>query len=743
MEVKGEVEEKRVKSTVIRRRAKVETAPPPEEPVLVAKSQVEKEAQGSLAPISPAEGSAPAIKKTSEPTSAGRPTIDVEESSAAKTRPVKRVVAKKKTKDELEMEMIERAGGLKKAVEIMEIAPERLERVFKPDRNSKKKKVIARREFRKTEITMPKAIKRVLRIEGTITVSELAHRMSTKATDIVKKLINLGVMATLNQVIDSDTALLVAHDFGYEVENIAFTEKSIFEKKEEVQDESKTKPRSPIVTVMGHVDHGKTTLLDAIRKTQVAAGEAGGITQHIGAYEVKLPKGSITFVDTPGHEAFTAMRARGAQVTDIVILVVAADDGVMPQTVEAIHHAKAAEVPIIVAINKMDKPGADPARIERGLMEHGLVSEKLGGDILIAPVSAKAGQGVQELLEMILLQAEVLELKADPEKKAVGTIIEARLDKGRGPSATVVIEEGTLCVGDVVVAGTALGKVRTLINDQGQSVTEAGPSQPVAVLGLSSVPEAGDKLHAMASEADARAVQEHRIQKSRENRHQGQGMRARLEDLHARTSDGSIPDLRLIIKGDVQGSVEAVRDALIKLSTDKVRVSVIHAGVGTITESDVMLAVASKAIIIGFNMRPDTRARQLSESEKIQIKTYSIIYGAIDDIRKAMEGLLKPTYLEKYLGRAEVRQLFTVSKIGTIAGCSVVDGKILSIAPVRVIRDGKTMSQGKISSLKRFKDDAREVTVGFECGIGIENFNDLKAGDLIEAFLIEEIAGKL
>jgi translation initiation factor IF-2 len=567
--------------------------------------------------------------------------------------------------------------------------------------------------------------------------------MSIKAGDVLKKLIDLGVMATINQVIDTDTALLVAHDFGYEVENVAFTEQAVFKREEKKEEEGERLPRPPIVTVMGHVDHGKTTLLDSIRKTQVAAGEAGGITQHIGAYEVTVPKGSLTFIDTPGHEAFTAMRARGAQVTDIVILVVAADDGIMPQTVEAIHHAKAAKVPIIVAVNKIDKPEADIGRVERGLMEHALVSEKLGGDTIIIPVSAKTGKGISDLLEMVLLQSEVLDLKANPNKKAVGTIIEARLDKGRGPVATVVIQEGTLRLGEIVVAGTTSGKVRALVDAQGRNVKEASPSKPVEVLGLSGVPLAGDKLHAMESEEDARTVAEHRDRKLRESRHQLQAPGVRLEDLYAKALQGEIPELRVVVKGDVQGSVEALRDVLTKLSTEKVRVSVLHVGVGAANESDVMLAVASKAIIVCFNIRPDAKARELAEKEKVQIRSYNIIYDVIDDMKKAMEGMLKPTYEEKYLGRVEVRQLFAVSKIGTIAGCSVTDGKILRTASVRLLRDGKVVYEGKISSLKRFKEDVREVGSGLECGIGIENFNDQKVGDVIEAFTVEEIAGKL
>jgi translation initiation factor IF-2 len=739
MDVKTGIEEKRVKSTVIRRRAKVEPEPPVSPPPAGKEAAAEvkaPEGEPALQQAAPAEGAPTGV----ETGAVAVPPTEVEE-VVGKVKPKKAV--RRKTKDELEMEMIARAGGLKKAAELIEAAPERLERVFRPERSSKKRKVLTRKEFKKTEITTPKAIKRVIRVEGTVTVSDLARRMGIKASEVLKKLIDLGMMATVNQVLDSDTALLVAHDFGYEVENVALTEEVIFERAEKKEEAGEVEPRPPIVTVMGHVDHGKTTLLDFIRKTQVAAGEAGGITQHIGAYEVQLPKGSITFIDTPGHEAFTAMRARGAQVTDIVILVVAADDGIMPQTVEAIHHAKAAKVPIIVAINKIDKPAADVAKVERGLMEHGLVSEKLGGDTILMPVSAKTGQGVQELLEMILLQAEVLELKANPDKKALGTIIEARLDRGRGPVATVVIEEGTLRAGDIVVAGTTFGRVRAMIDALGRPVKEAPPSRPVEVLGLTGVPLAGDKLHAMKLEEDTRRVAEYREKKLRESRQQTLTPAARLEDLYAKAQEGEVPELRVIVKGDVQGSVEALREVLSKLTGEKVRISVLHSGVGAVNESDVMLAAASRAIIVGFNVRPDAKAREVAERERVQIRSYSIIYEVIDEMKKAMEGMLKPTYEEKYLGRAEVRQVFSISKVGTIAGCGVTDGKILRSASARLLRDGKIVAQGKISSLKRFKEDVREVANGLECGIGIENYNDLKVGDVIEAFTVEEIAGKL
>lgn len=778
MEVKSGVEEKRVKATVIRRRAKTEAEAPSAvetaaEPVVEssaatpaqetpAQTQNATPAEASSkaetavsAPVKPSPASSGGrlvaiVTQVAPPRPAARPGSGLtpsasEAAEAAERERLKKIgPPRRKSRDELEMEMIDRAGGLKKAADLMESAPERLERVFRPEKSSKKRhKVLVKRDFKKTEITTPKAIKRVVKVESIITVGDLAKRMSVKATDVVKKLIDLGTMATVNHSIDIDTATLIAQAFGYEVENVAFAEASVMEKPETAEEQGDRKPRPPIVTVMGHVDHGKTSLLDAIRKTQVAAGEAGGITQHIGAYDVEIPKGKITFVDTPGHEAFTAMRARGAQVTDIVILVVAADDGIMPQTIEAINHAKAAGVPLIVAVNKIDKPDADVGRVERGLMEQGLVSERLGGDTILMPVSAKTGKGIEELLEMILLQAEVLDLKASQTRKAIGTIIEARLDKGRGPVATVIVQEGTLKVGEIIVAGLATGKVRALVDAQGRSIKEAGASKPVEVLGLSSVPMAGDKLNVMASEEDARAIVEHRTGKAREAKAQLHAMPTRLEDLYAKTMKGDLPELKVIVKGDVQGSIEALREAIVKVKSEKVSVSVIHTAVGAVTESDVMLAMASNAIIIGFNVRPDANARVLAEREKVQIRTYGIIYEVIEDIRNAMEGLLQPILEEKYLGRAEVRQTFTISKVGTIAGCFVIDGKILRSATVRLLRDGKVMTQGKISSLKRFKEDAREVNTGIECGIGIENYNDVKAGDVIEAFEIQEIAAKL
>ncbi len=750
MEAKSNVEEKRVKSTIIRRRAKVDEVPAA--PVISTDLEASVTTAISAAPkvmtVAAVEGSSveakPPVPKGAEPASglpAALPT-EVKAPGAEEAKPKK--AARKLSREELEMEMIERAGGIKRVAMIADMIPERLERVFRPPKPTKKKRMMSRRDVtrggKKTEITVPKAIKKIVRIEGTIVVSDLAHRMGIKMAQVIRKLMDLGVMATANERIDLDTTTLIAQEFGFEVENVAFTEHSVL--KEEVSNQEDMVPRPPVVTVMGHVDHGKTSLLDMIRKAKVAAGEAGGITQHIGGYKVQLPKGTITFVDTPGHEAFTAMRARGAQVTDLVILVVAADDGVMPQTIEAINHAKAAKVPIIVAINKIDKPNASTDRVERELMTHGLVSEKLGGDTMFAPVSAKTGQGLEELLEMILLQAEILDLHVNIKKRARGTIIEAKLDKGRGPVATLIVQEGIIRLGQSIVAGQAYGKVKALVDDQGRSVKEAGPSDPVEVLGLSKIPMASDILYVASSDDDARVLAEHREQKERLEK-SAKPVRASLEDVLQGKEEGKISELRLIMKGDVQGSIEALRESLQKLSTDQVKVSVLHTGVGAITESDVILAVASKAVVVGFNVRPDNQARQQADTQGIQIKTYSIIYELLDEVKKAMEGLLKPTFEERYLGRVEIRKIFVVSKVGTIAGCFVSDGKINRQAQIRILRDGVIVHQGKLASLKRFKDDVRDVANNMECGLSIENFNDIKVGDMVEAFIIESVAGRL
>lgn len=574
----------------------------------------------------------------------------------------------------------------------------------------------------------------------TITVKELSEKIGKPAAEIIKKLFILGIMATINQEIDFDTCSLIASDYGIELEhNVAKTfEEVLQESSDEVDESTELVERPPVVTIMGHVDHGKTSLLDAIRNSSVTEGEAGGITQHIGAYTVTCNGRTITFIDTPGHEAFTSMRARGAQVTDIVILVVAADDGIMPQTVEAINHAKAANVPIIVAINKMDRETANPERVKQQLTEHGLVSEEWGGDTICVPVSAKTQMGLDSLLEMVLLEADVLELKANPNRLAKGTIIEAELDKGRGPIATVLVQNGTLKIGDTIVAGTAYGRVRAMVDDKGKRVAKAGPSQPVEVLGFSEVPAAGDILNVAEIDKLSRQVAEERRDKQKAEQLKNLS-KVSLDDLFSQIAEGQIKDLNIIVKADVQGSVEAVKQALEKLSNDEVRVRCIHGGVGAITGSDIMFASASNAIIIGFNVRPDAAARAAAEKEKVDMRLYRIIYNAIEDIEKAMKGMFKPVYEENTLGRISVRDTFKVSGVGTIAGAYVQDGKVTRNAQIRVVRDGIVIHEGKIASLKRFKDDAKEVAAGYECGIGIENFNDIREGDTIEAFEMVEV----
>ncbi|GAB6061962.1 translation initiation factor IF-2 [Deferrisoma palaeochoriense] len=583
----------------------------------------------------------------------------------------------------------------------------------------------------------PKAQKRKIRIGEVITVSDLSQRMGVKATELIRQLMGLGVLATINQTIDVDTAALVASEFGYEVESYQVGEEEILAQAEDRPED--LKPRPPVVTVMGHVDHGKTSLLDAIRETRVADREAGGITQHIGAYEVETSRGKLVFLDTPGHEAFTALRARGAKVTDITVLVVAADDGIMPQTIEAIDHSKAAGVPIIVAINKMDKPDADPDRVKRQLTEHGLVPEEWGGDVICVPVSAKKRTGIDDLLEMIALQAELMDLKANPNKPARGVVIESRVDRGRGPVATVLVQDGTLKVGDVVLAGQHYGRIRALINDQGKRVKEAGPAIPVEILGLGGVPTAGEAFQVVESERVAKQIAARRAEKARQEE-MAKTRKVSLEDLHARLAEGEVKDLNLIVKADVQGSVEALTKALEECSTDEVRVRVIHGAVGGITENDVNLAAASEAIIIGFNVRPEAKAAQLAEQQGVDVRLYSVIYEAIDDLNKAVQGLLAPTVEEKVLGRAEVRQLFRVPKVGTVAGCYVTQGVAQRSAQVRLLRDNVVVYEGQLASLKRFKDDVREVREGMECGLSIQNFNDIKEGDVVEFYVMEEKA---
>ncbi len=637
-------------------------------------------------------------------------------------------ITKKKEQDRSKKRTTDKEGGITK----QEMDNLIWGRVTIPVRGKKRKPT---KKGQKTQITEMAGDKKVIRIQEAISVSDLSQTMGVKTAEIIKKLMAGGTMATANQMVDMETAAIIATDYGWKVEKVGFeVEDYLPEVAERPEDE---RPRPPVVTVMGHVDHGKTSLLDAIRSAHVAEGEAGGITQHIGAYTVTTPKGDITFLDTPGHEAFTSMRARGANVTDLVVLVVAADDGVMPQTQEAVAHAKAAKVPLVVAINKMDLPGANAERVKKDLAALELVPEEWGGDTIMVPVSARTKAGVDLLLENILLQAEVLELTANPARAALGTIIEAKLEKGRGPVATVLVQEGTLRTGDAVVTGTHYGRVRAMLDGRGQPVKEVLSGYSAEVVGLSGVPTAGDTINGVEDEKAAKEIADHRITKERQA-DLGKTSKDSLESLLQRTKEGEAKELRVVIKGDVQGSVEAVAQALTKLSTPKVKVEIIHKGVGAMTESDVMLAAASKGTVLGFNVKPESGSEAAAKAQGVAIFTYSIIYELIDGVRKAMEGLLEPIRTEKKLGRAEVRNLFNVPKLGTIAGCSVTEGVIRRTSQVRIFREGKALGTGKVASLKRFKDDVREVAQGFECGIGVEGWQDFKAGDIIEAFEIEE-----
>ncbi len=582
--------------------------------------------------------------------------------------------------------------------------------------------------------------------EGKITVQELAEKMNKQASEVIVKLMKMGTMANINQDISFEIAQLVAKDFGYD---LVMSQASIDEEEEidklleiEEDDEKDLVHRPPVVTVMGHVDHGKTSLLDAIRKTNVISGEAGGITQHIGASEVTVHGQKIVFLDTPGHEAFTSMRARGAQVTDIAILVVAADDGIMPQTIEAINHAKAAEVPIIVAINKIDKPQANPDRVKQELSEQGLLVEDWGGDVISVPVSAKFDKNIDQLLEMILLVAEVEELKANPNKRAVGTVIEAELDKGRGPVATVLVQSGTLKVGDPIVAGVTSGKVRAMINSVGKRVKQATPSTAVEILGLSDVPQGGDQFVAVPTDKAARLISEKRQEIQREEQMKSSS-KLSLDALFEQMSQGQVKELNIVVKADVQGSVQAVKQSLERLSNDEIQVKVIHGAVGAITESDVLLASASNAIIIGFNVRPVLGADSLAESEKVDMRTYTIIYKAIEDIEAAMTGMLDPEYVDEDTGKVEIREIYKISGVGTVAGCYVLSGKVLRNSKVRIVRDGIIIHDGELAALKRFKDDVKEVSAGYECGLSFVNYNDIKQGDIVEAYITKEVERKL
>ena len=588
-------------------------------------------------------------------------------------------------------------------------------------------------KLRRLELERARKQQLRVRIPDVITVGELATRLKVTATEVIKKLMMLGVMATINEEIDFDTASLVAEELGAKVEHevIVTIEDRLIDEDED------TEERCPVVCVMGHVDHGKTSILDRIRNAHVTAGEAGGITQHIGAYQVRYEGKDITFLDTPGHEAFTAMRARGANITDIAILVVAADDGIMPQTVESINHAKAAGITVIVAINKMDKEGANPDRIKEELTKYGMVCEEWGGDVICVPVSAKTGEGIDDLLENILLVAETSELKANPDRRAKGTVVEARLDKGRGPIATLLVQNGTLHVGDVIIAGTAVGRVRVMTNDKGQAVESAGPSVPVEITGLAEVPEAGDTFNAVEDERLARELVEQRKHEAKQAKF-NEYQKVTLDNLFSQIEQGEMKELSLIVKADVQGSVEAVTQSLEKLSNEEVRVRVIHGGVGGIKESDVMLASASNAIIIGFNVRPDQTAEEIAARDKVDIRTYRVIYDAIEEIETAMKGMLAPKFREVVMGRIEVRQVYKISNVGAVAGAYVLNGKVTRQCEIRVVRDGIVIAEDKMSSLKRFKDDVKEVGESYECGITLEKFRDFKEGDIFEAFIMEE-----
>jgi translation initiation factor IF-2 len=583
-------------------------------------------------------------------------------------------------------------------------------------------------------------------IEGKLTVQELANKLDKSASEIIMKLMKMGTMATINQEISFEIASLLSKEYGFDlvVGESSDDEKEAIDALMEIEEdrEEDLKPRPPVVTVMGHVDHGKTSLLDAIRQTNVTTSEAGGITQHIGASEVSINGQKIVFLDTPGHEAFTSMRARGAQVTDIAILVVAADDGIMPQTIEAINHAKAAEVPIIVAINKVDKPSANPDRVKQELADQGLLVEDWGGDVIAVPVSALKREGIDTLLEMVLLVAEVEELKANPNKRAVGTVIEAQLDKGRGPVATVLVQGGTLKIGDPIVCGVACGKVRAMINSKGKRVKSAGPSTAVEILGLSEVPQGGDQFVSVQSDKIAKNVASKRAQMAREEMLKS-NQRMSLDDFFSQMSTDDVKELNIVVKADVQGSVQAVKQSLEKLSNEEVAVRVIHGGVGAVTESDVMLAAASNAIIIGFNVRPVVGAELMAQKEKVDVRTYTIIYKAIEDVEAAMTGMLDPEYKDEDTGKAEVRETFKLSGVGTIAGCYVTTGKIFRGSKVRVVRDGFIIHEGQLAALKRFKDDVKEVNYGYECGMSFVNFNDIKEGDIIEAYITKEVERKL
>ena len=713
----------------------------PEAPLV--KPSEKKEA---LAAEQKAAPGAPAVEET-----AGEP--EEKPAAAAETAaPDEEVELKvpdrfKKDMEAERMEKFKAKPGMQRAFQaIRKVEPRKFADQRSMPRRGQARGAVAQRfvksEKPQLQITAPR--KKQLKIVEGATVKEFAELIGVKVPEIIKKFMELGYMPTINQPVDVDAAMLIAEGMGIKLESS--TAEDVAAVPEEAvgkQDEATLRPRPPVVTIMGHVDHGKTTLLDSIRKSHITAGEAGGITQHIGAYKVKLADKEIAFLDTPGHEAFTTLRARGAKVTDIVILVVAADDGVKPQTIEAIDHAKAAGVPIIVAVNKIDKPEANPQRVRQELTEFGIVPEDWGGQNIFAEISAKKNMGIDNLLEMILLQAEMLELKADPGRMAKGVIIEARLDKGKGPVATILVQTGTLKVGDVFLCGTNAGRVRAMNDEHGRKLESAGPSTPVEVIGFNTVPGAGDTFVVMDDERKARQIALGRLQKQRQTETVAV-KKITLDELYSKMKEGKLKELAIVLKADAQGSIEALKGSFESITHPEVKVKVIHASIGGINESDVMLAAASNAVIVGFNVRPETKAQQIAEKEGIDLRLYNIIYEAVDDAKKALEGMLEPTVREKVLGRAEVRQVFSVSRLGTIAGCYVING-VMSRASdgIRVIRDNIVVYQGRIASLKRFKEDVREVQTGYECGILIENFNDIKVGDILENFVMEKVAAKL
>jgi len=787
------LEEKRIRPTVIRRRKKIvpkvqeeikeeepiieqEVKPSPEEAVPVPEEEVreglekeeEKELEEEPTPEQhveevepepkiekkkkgrPKYGPAKIIKKAAieppepqirEPV-AKTPSVDVEPLLEPLTEGERKAKGKRKEETDKKTEVTPKREYHRRKKEIFErkdLYKDREQGIAGRTRGKKKDK-LDRKKLRQTEITTPKAIKRRIRVPEAISVAELAKRMGIKAADLIKKLMEIDMMVNINQTIDFDSASLVASEVGYELELSSFEEEEIFSEEEGKPED--LLPRPPVITIMGHVDHGKTSLLDHIRKSKVIDNEAGGITQHIGAYYVDTPHGDVVFLDTPGHEAFTAMRARGAKVTDLIVLVVAADDGVKEQTVEAIDHAKAADIPVIVAVNKIDKPDADSEKVRRELSKYGLLAEDWGGETLFSSISAKTGQGIDELLDSILLQSEVLELKADFKKKARGTVIEARLDKNRGPVATILIRNGAFTQGNFFVCGKSHGRVRAMLNDRGQKIESASPSMPVEIYGISNVPMAGDDFIVVSDEKKAKLISEHRKSKTR----LGTVTRrdpVSLDNLFDRIKEGDVKELNIIVKADVQGSLEALVDSLTKLGTEKVKLKVIHGATGAVTESDVMLASASKAIVICFNVRANPTVSAIAEREYVDIRFYDVIYKVTEDIRSAMTGLLEPVYHENIIGRVDVREIFHVSKVGTIGGCYVTDGRIEKGANVRLLRDDVVMFDGKISSLKRFKDDAKDVSSGFECGAGLENYDDMKPGDVLEVYTLEETEPEL